>query len=60
MQHILGVRADRPVKVSAPAVATLGLAFLALLAPVSGAEYPAARVGVLLGMAACVEALHAA
>ncbi|HVH25959.1 MAG TPA: metallophosphoesterase [Vicinamibacterales bacterium] len=59
MQHILGGRAARPIKVSALAVSTLGLAFLALLAPLSGAEYPAARVGVLLGMAACVEALHA-
>lgn len=45
--------------ITALAAVTFGLALLALLAPLGGAEHPAARVGVLLAAAAAIEGLHA-
>ena len=47
-----------PPSLSAIAVVAAGLALLALLAPFSGAEFPSARVGGLLAVAALVEAVH--
>ena len=41
------------------ALLTLGLGLLALLSPLGGSEHPESRVGVLLAMAATIEALHA-
>jgi uncharacterized membrane protein HdeD (DUF308 family) len=50
---------DRPARVTTLAAVTLGLALLALATPISRAEFPAARVGGLLGVAAAIEVLHA-
>src|SRR5262245_52209697 len=50
---------DRPARVTTLAAVTLGLALLALATPISRAEFPAARVGGLLGIAAAIEVLHA-
>jgi uncharacterized membrane protein HdeD (DUF308 family) len=50
---------DRRATVTVLAVVTLGLGLLALLAPVSRAEFPAARVGSLLALAAGIEVVHA-
>ena len=38
---------------------TLGLGLLALVSPLGGSEHPESRVGVLLAIAATIEALHA-
>jgi uncharacterized membrane protein HdeD (DUF308 family) len=46
-------------RVTSLAVLTLVLALLALAAPVSGSEFPAARVGAILAFAALIEGLHA-
>src|SRR5262249_23613562 len=60
--HILRRRAGDPgrkARVTALAVVTLGLALLALLTPLSRAEFPASRVGGLLAIAASIELVHA-
>ncbi len=60
MPHVLdafGGR-NRP-RITSLAVVALGLGLLALVAPVSRAEFPAARVGWLLTIAAGLELLHA-
>jgi uncharacterized membrane protein HdeD (DUF308 family) len=49
----------RKATVTTLAVVTLGLALLALLTPLSRAEFPASRVGGLLAIAASVELVHA-
>ncbi|MGH9145732.1 MAG: DUF308 domain-containing protein, partial [Vicinamibacterales bacterium] len=50
---------DRRVTVTSLALVTLGLGLLALVTPLTPAESPATRVGALLALAACIEALHA-
>lgn len=45
-------------RLPALAAVTLVMGLLALVAPLGDAEYPAARVGVLLAIAGTVEALH--
>jgi uncharacterized membrane protein HdeD (DUF308 family) len=50
---------DRRVTVTSLALVTLGLGLLALVTPLTPAESPATRVGGLLALAACIEALHA-
>ncbi len=45
--------------VTSLALVTLGLGLLALVTPLTPAESPATRVGALLALAACIEALHA-
>jgi uncharacterized membrane protein HdeD (DUF308 family) len=50
---------SRQARITALAVVTLGLALLAVLAPVSHALFPASRVGGLLAIAAGIEVLHA-
>ena len=60
MSHLLDAIAGRGrVRITSLAVVTLGLGLLALAAPVSRAEFPAARVGSLLTLAAGLELLHA-
>jgi 3',5'-cyclic AMP phosphodiesterase CpdA len=46
-------------RITSLAVLTLVLALFALAAPVSRAEFPAARVGAVLAFAALIEGLHA-
>jgi uncharacterized membrane protein HdeD (DUF308 family) len=53
------IRTRRRFRITGLALLTLGLALLALAAPVSRAEYPASRVGGLLALAAALELLHA-
>jgi uncharacterized membrane protein HdeD (DUF308 family) len=53
------VRLETSRRITSLSVIPLGLALLALLAPVSRAEFPAARVGGLLAGAAAIELLHA-
>ncbi|HEX2452861.1 MAG TPA: metallophosphoesterase [Vicinamibacterales bacterium] len=48
----------KPV-VSSLGMVTLALGALALVTPLTRAEFPAARVGGLLALAACIEVLHA-
>ena len=59
----LGARDPRPsgrrAKVTGLAIVVLGLALLALAVPFGHAEFPAPRVGGLLGIAAGIELLHA-
>lgn len=50
---------DQRSTVTILAVVTMGLGLLALATPLSRAEFPAARVGVLLALAAAIEVLHA-
>src|SRR4029453_9239290 len=60
MARIFQLKApDHPARVTTLAAVTLGLALLALLTPISRPEFPAARVGGLLGVAAAIEVLHA-
>src|SRR4029453_9595480 len=60
MARIFQLKAsDQPARVTTLAAVTLGLAILALAPPISRAEFPAARVGGLLGVAAAIEVLHA-
>ena len=60
MSQLLEAIAGRGrVRITSLAVVTLGLGLLALAAPVSRAEFPAARVGSLLTLAAGLELLHA-
>ena len=60
MSQLLDAIAGRGrVRITSLAVVTLGLGLLALAAPVSRAEFPAARVGSLLTLAAGLELLHA-
>jgi uncharacterized membrane protein HdeD (DUF308 family) len=54
-----GSGSDRQRRVTGLGVASLILAILALAAPLSAAESPAARVGWLLAFAASIEGLHA-
>ena len=49
----------RPGRAPALAVVTLGLALLALAAPLGRAEFPTPRVGWLLAFASAIEMLHA-
>src|SRR5262245_64982593 len=51
--------ADRRFTVTGLAVVTLVLGVLALATPLGRAEFPAARVGGWLYLAACIEMLHA-
>src|SRR4029453_734886 len=60
MERLFNLKStDRPARVTALAAVTLGLALIALATPISRAEFPAARVGGLLGVAAAIEVLHA-
>ena len=60
MPQLLDAFAGRSrLRITSLAVVTLGLGLLALAAPVSRAEFPAARVGWLLTLAAGLELLHA-
>ena len=60
MPQLLDAFAGRSrLRITSLAVVALGLGLLALAAPVSRAEFPAARVGWLLTLAAGLELLHA-
>src|SRR5262245_7671240 len=60
MKRLLGLEStDRPARLTTLAAVTLGFAVLALVTPFGRAEFPAARVGGLLGVAAAIEVLHA-
>jgi hypothetical protein len=48
----------RQNRITTLAALTAGLALLALFAPLGRAEYPVARVGLLLGVAAAIELIH--
>ena len=60
IQQLLDAFAGRSrLRITTVGVVTLGLGLLALAAPVSRAEFPAARVGWLLTLAAGLELFHA-
>ncbi|HET7220690.1 MAG TPA: metallophosphoesterase [Vicinamibacterales bacterium] len=52
------IASGQRAQVTMLAAVTAGLALLALLTPFGPAEFPAARVGILLGFAAAIELVH--
>ena len=59
MARVLEPIASRPrARVTVLAAVTIGLAALALVSPLTRAEFPAARVGVFLAGAAAIELIH--
>ena len=58
-QQMASATETRGTGLTGLAAATLGLALLALVTPLSGTEAPIVRVGWLLAVAAGIEGLHA-